>query len=232
MSTALSTGTDTPAREPIGRRLLSDELTGRLRTLITEGELGPGEKLTEAALCQRFAVSRTPLREAMRALAAEGLVQARPGRGVVVTALTLADLEEAFPVIGALEALAGELAAERASAAEVAHGAELSARLARQFEARDLTGYFATNEAIHALIREAAGNPTLTGQIEALEGRVRRARCMANLSNARWAEAVAEHAAIQEALETRDGPRLAGELKRHLANKFASLKERLLDAGL
>lgn len=215
---------------PIDRKLLHEELADRLRALILEGTLAPGERLTEQALCDRFGVSRTPLREALRRLTAEGLVQARPGRGVTVAALTLAELEEAFPVIGALEALAGELAVPRLTPGLIDRAAQLQDRLVRQHAARDLTGYFATNEAIHALIRETAANPTLTAQIAGLESRVRRARCMANLSDARWAAAVAEHGEIQAAIEARDAGRLSEVLRVHLANKFASLKARVLAA--
>ncbi len=209
--------------DAIARRPLAAELTDRLRALILDGDLAPGEKLQEIALAERFAVSRTPLREALASLAAEGLVVQRPGRGAVVSALTLSELEEVFPVIGALEALAGELAASRISAADIARSAELVARLRRQQAAGDRAGYGATNAEIHRLIHVAAGNATLTGQIRLLDGKIRRARRLANLAPERWAEAVEEHVAIHKALAARDGAALATLLKTHLANKAAAL---------
>ena len=100
------------ALTPIKRQSLHDELTSRLRHLIIEGDLPPGEKLSEKDLCAQFDVSRTPLRESLKVLATEGLVQLTPNRGASVSPLTISDLEEAFPIMGALEAVSGELACQ------------------------------------------------------------------------------------------------------------------------
>src|SRR3546814_17262975 len=113
---------------PIQRRPLHNELADRLRHMIVEGELAPGEKLAEKELCQRFGVSRTPLREAMRVLATEGLVLLTPTRGCTVAKLTLADLDEAFPLMGALAALSGALARRHIPDAELARTGDLPPR--------------------------------------------------------------------------------------------------------
>lgn len=218
---------DQTSPDAIGRRPLAAELTDRLRALIIEGELPPEAKLSELALCARFAVSRTPLREALRALVAEGLAVHRPGRGTVVSPLTLADLEEVFPVLGALEALAGELAAQNLTDAEIARADALQARLEAEHAAGDLAGYVQTNAEIHALIHAAAGNATLSAAIGTLDARLRRARCLVNLSAERWAEAVEEHREIHAALAARDAAALSGLLRRHLANKSAALARQL-----
>ncbi|MEM1383953.1 MAG: GntR family transcriptional regulator [Pseudomonadota bacterium] len=212
---------------PIARRPLHEELTERLRSMILDGALAPGEKISEKALCDRFGVSRTPLREALKMLAAEGLVALTPHRGASVTRLTMADLDEAFPVLGALEAVAGELASAHVTEAEIATAQALQSQMRACHEAGDLKGYFACNERIHRLILQAAKNPTLTQMMQALGTRVRRARYQANMSEDRWAQAVAEHEAILEALATRDGVRLGALLKQHLANKAAALREAL-----
>lgn len=217
--------------EPIDRRLLNDTLAERLRALIVEGALAPGEKLSEQALCVRFGVSRTPLREALRSLAAEGLVTLRPGRSALVAPLTLADLDEVFPVIGALEALAGELAASAMAEAGVAEVRRLTARMAEQHRHGDLAGYFETNAAIHARIGAAAGNATLSAQLASLNARVHRARRVANLSDARWSEAVEEHRAILAALEARAAAEMGRLLRRHIANKAAALRRQFRDAA-
>lgn len=214
---------------PIQRRPLHNELADRLRHMIVEGELAPGEKLSEKELCQRFGVSRTPLREAMRVLATEGLVLLTPNRGCTVAKLTLADLDEAFPIMGALEALSGELACRHITDTEVARIGELHARMVRKYKARALGDYFRLNEQIHQLILAAARNPTLSQMQLGLAGRVRRARYMANMSPARWAKAVAEHEKILEALAARDGKRLAALMKEHLANKLETVKEALTE---
>ncbi|MEL7544592.1 MAG: GntR family transcriptional regulator, partial [Pseudomonadota bacterium] len=96
-----------PAAGQIVRRSLHDELIERMRALITDGSLTPGEKVPEKALCAQFGVSRTPLREALKVLAHEGLVELIPNRGATVARLTVEDLDEVFPIMGALEALAG-----------------------------------------------------------------------------------------------------------------------------
>jgi DNA-binding GntR family transcriptional regulator len=214
---------------PIQRRSLHNELADRLRHMIVEGELAPGEKLAEKELCLQFGVSRTPLREAMRVLATEGLVLLTPNRGCAVAKLTLADLDEAFPIMGALEALSGELACLHITDAELARIRDLHERMVRKYEAGALSDYFKLNEQIHQLILSAARNPTLSQMQLSLSGRVRRARYMANMSPARWTRAVAEHEKILEALSARDGKRLAVLLKEHLANKLQTVKEALTE---
>jgi DNA-binding GntR family transcriptional regulator len=213
---------------PIERRPLHNELAERLRHLIVEGDLAPGEKLSERDLCSRFAVSRTPLREALKVLSAEGLVCLIPHRGAAVSKLTLEDLEEAFPIMGALEAVAGELACRHITDAEIAELGAIHAEMVAAYRARDLGGYFALNQRIHEAILKAARNPTLAQMQRGLAGRVRRARYMANMSADRWAEAVREHEAILEALTARDGEQLARLLKTHLANKLVTVREALL----
>ncbi len=215
----------TPA--PIARRPLHEELAEHLRQLIIECALKPGSKISEKELCTQFAVSRTPLREALKLLATEGLVQLTPHRGASVTELTKEELEHIFPVMGALEALAGELACHHVTDAEIERAKQLQAELEAQHKSGDLRGYFHTNEEVHQLIFAAAQNPTLTQMSRSISGRVRRARYMANLSRSRWAAAVKEHRAILIALSKRDGERLGMLLKEHLANKFEVLREAL-----
>ena len=212
---------------PIERRTLHDELAERLRDLIIEGDLAPGEKLSEKDLCEQFGVSRTPLREALKVLSTEGLVLLTPHRGAAVSKLTLADLEEAFPIMGALEAISGELACARITDREISHLRALHDAMVTRHRAGDLAGYFELNQRIHQGILDAAGNPTLTQMQRALAGRVRRARYMANMTPERWAKAVAEHEDIIRAIEGRQAERLGLLLKTHLANKLVTVREAL-----
>ena len=214
---------------PIERRPLHNVLADRLRHMIVDGELAPGEKLAEKELCEQFGVSRTPLREAMKVLATEGLLQLTPNRGCTVAKLTLADLDEAFPIMGALEALSGELACQHITDAELARIRELHDRMVKKYESGALRDYFKLNEQIHQMILDAARNPTLAQMQLSLSGRVRRARYMANMSPARWSKAVAEHDKILDALQARDGKRLAVLLKEHLANKLQTVKDALTE---
>ena len=216
---------------PLGRENLHDELVERLRELIVESTLEPGARVPERELCERFAVSRTPLREALKVLASEGLLELLPHRGAQVTRLTAADLDEMFPVMGALEALAGELACAQITEAEMAEVRALHYQMVLHATRGELAEYFRLNQRIHEAIMEAARNPTLARLYRGLAGRVRRARYLANMSKTRWSQAVAEHEAILAALERRDGAALGQVLKAHLRNKCETVKESFLALG-
>ena len=213
--------------DPIVRASLHDELAVRLRSMIVEDRLKSGERINERDLCDLFGVSRTPLREAIKVLAREGYITLTPNRGASVAVLTDADLNDAFPIMAALESLAGELAARAASDAQIAAILSDHARMRAAFEAQDMSGYFRLNEAIHLGIASASGNPTLEQMQRSLDGRVRRGRFQANVSADRWNQAMAEHEEIAEALAERDAPRLSEVLRRHLTNKLAALRERM-----
>lgn len=214
--------------QPIVRRSLHDELLDRLRRMIVDGDLTPGEKVPEKALCARFDVSRTPLREALKVLASEGLVALEPNRGATVTRLTEADLEETFPIMGALEAVSGELACAHITDEEIAEIRALHEAMVDHYRRGEMKPYFRLNQEIHERILDAARNQTLATIYRGLAGRVRRARYLANMSRERWARAVAEHDEILSALEARDGQRLARILKLHLSGKLQTIKESLM----
>ena len=208
----------------IPRRSLHDEMAERLRRLIVEGDLEPGEKISEKELCDIYGVSRTPLREALKVLAREGLVVLTPHRGAHVSMLTVADLEQAFPVIGALEALAGELACERATDEEISEISHLHLKMLTAWKNRDRKKYFRLNQRIHEALAAAARNPVLDQMRAMLTGRVARARYHANISTPRWDQAMKEHKAILAALKARDGERLGRVLKQHLRHKLETLR--------
>lgn len=214
----------TPSAEPITRRSLHDELVERLRDMIGSGALVPGAKIQEMALCQQFGVSRTPLREALKVLASEGIVTLQPHRGATVASLSVPDLEEAFPVMGALEALSGEIACRSITDREIAEIESLHRKMVGHWRRRELQPYFKINQQIHQAILEATHNETLKSVYRGLAGRLLTARYVANMSDDRWHEAVTEHEAMLMALKERDGPRLAAILKSHIANKLTTVK--------
>ncbi len=210
--------------ETISRRSLHVELVDRISDMIIAGELAPGTKIPEQEMCKRFGVSRTPMREALKVLAADGLVSLEPNRGAWVSKITIEELEEVFPVMGALEALSGELACERITDKEMEGIKKLHNRMLKYYKNQDLAKYFQTNQEIHEAILNAAKNTTLSLQYRSLASRVRRARYMANMSEERWKQAVEEHEQIIQALEKRQGTKLAEILKRHLRNKFETVR--------
>jgi len=232
MNETLSVSADilpTADKTPIARKGLHEEVAARLRDMIVEGGLEPGIRVPERELCERFGISRTPLREALKILAAEGLIDLQHHRGAVVSRLTAESLDDLFQVMGTLEALAGEIACERADAAAIANIRGFHERMLGHHARDELSDYFRLNQQIHESIVAAAGNPVLTQVYRGLSVRIRRARYMANLSNARWDRAVAEHELILEALIARDGVRLGGLLREHLRNKLEVVKTVILN---
>jgi DNA-binding GntR family transcriptional regulator len=211
------------AISPISRRPLHEEAVDRMRDLIVHGELAPGSRLNERLLCAQLGISRTPLREAIKLLATEGLVELLPNRGAVVARIEAARLAETLAVMGALEGLAGELACRNASRECIEQIRTLHREMLAMHERGDLAGYFRYNQAIHLSIVEASGNSVLANAYRQLNANVRRARYMANLSKERWDEAVHEHDQILQALAGRNVAALTRLLRDHLANKLAAV---------
>lgn len=203
----------------ISRSTLPEAAAERLRTLIVEGELAPGTKLNERELSERLGVSRTPLREAFRMLAAEGLLVQLPNRGVQVALLSAEDVRDAFEVMAALEGLAGELVVARVTDAEVEGFRALQAEMEAAHAAHDLPAYYRVNREVHDRLNAIAANPVLAGTYRALNARLHALRFRSNLNQAKWDRAVAEHRSMIAALAARDGAALRDLLVRHLRAK-------------
>ncbi len=208
---------------PISRRPLHEEAADRLRDLIVQGRLVPGARLNERLLTAQLGLSRTPLREAFKVLATEGLVELLPNRGAIVSQVDPVRLAETLAVMGALEALAGELACISASDGQINEIRSLHFEMLANHARGDLAGYFKFNQAIHLKIVKYSGNNVLYNAYRQLNANVRRARYMANLSRERWDAAVREHGEILDALSARDVAGIKALLADHLAHKLASV---------
>jgi DNA-binding GntR family transcriptional regulator len=196
----------------------------QIQQMIIEGALAPGTRLNERLLCEKLGVSRTPLREALKILAALGLVKLLPNRGAAVVQLTPQDIAETFEVISRLESMAGELACARITDAEIEEIRALHAEMLACHVRRELPAYYRANQGIHDLINRAARNEVLRQIYTTVNSRVKALRYSSNLDRERWDSAVREHATMIEALEARDGKRLAAILERHvLAKRDAAL---------
>jgi DNA-binding GntR family transcriptional regulator len=206
---------DRPIRRPltpIGRaRPLHEAVVDRLRDMIVEGEIESGERLHEVGLSEDLNVSRTPLREALKLLANEGLVDLLPGRGARVSELSPESVGELFEVVSGLERLAVELAATRMTARDLERLQRMHDKMVGHFSAGERREYFALNHEIHVAIVAASKNQTLITTHAALMVKARRGRYTALASDERWKEAMAEHEALMAALRERDGRR-AGEI--------------------
>ncbi len=218
------------AEDPEIRRLtLHEEIVDRLREMIFQGDLMVGNRVPERDLCLKFSISRTPLREALKVLANEGLITLQPNRGAWVTQLTAGDVDELFPIMGSLEALSGELACQNATDADIAEVKALHYEMAMYYTRGDRPNYFKVNRSIHEKIMEIAANPSLLQFYRSLSERIRRARYLANISANRWDASMKEHELILGALEGRNGVLLADLLKAHLLNKKESVKKVIAD---
>ncbi|RZA15415.1 MAG: GntR family transcriptional regulator [Lysobacteraceae bacterium] len=200
----------------IVRSSLHDMLVSHLRELILKGELRPGDKLPEQMLCERFGVSRTPMREAVKVLAAEGVLRLQLNRGAIVAETTPQDIEELFPIMAALEAVAGEQACRKASDAQIAQLRALHNAMVGHYEAGEEAAYLRHNRLIHEAIVEMTGNATLAGMYQQMLTRIHCVRFTIGKTVDQWKKAIAEHEQIVTALEQRDGARLAELLKAHV----------------
>jgi len=221
---------DGPARDDVS---LHDEILGTLRTYIVEGNIADGARISERQLCEMLKISRTPLREALKVLAAEGLVDLLPGRGARVRPLNAHDISELFDLMGGLEGLAGRLACDNITAEAVAKIEQLHHDMYGFYMRQDMQGYFRMNQLIHRAIVEASGNATLVATYESFAGRIRRVRYSANFARKRerWSEAMREHEAILDALRRRAGSELSDILFQHLRNKGAAAIAYLAEHG-
>lgn len=221
-------GPDLPRVE---RQRLHDAVVEHLQTLIIEGVLAPGVKLNEREVCERLGISRTPLREAMKVLASEGLIEIAPNRGAFVSKMSDTEIWETFEMMSGLEALSGELAAERISPAEIAEIKALHEAMIVCRTQNDLPGYYSRNQAIHNKINAAARNTMLRQIYLSVNRRLQALRFKSNFKEVKWDRAIGEHEEMIKALEARDGNRLAAILRQHLLDKRDSVMADLRDAA-
>lgn len=205
------------------RRGLHDRAAERLRALIVEGTLPAGSALVETELSAALGISRTPLREALKLLAVEGLVELRPNRSPRVAELRAEAVTELFEAIAAIERACAELAARRLAPAELERLRRLQTEMEGHHAAGELAAYFALNQRIHALIVASARNIPLREAHEALHARAEIARRRALDRRGRWDESVAEHRAILAALEARDSERAGRLLADHVGHTGTAL---------
>lgn len=212
------------SRSAIQRPALHLEVVERLLDMITDGSLAPEERINEREICEQLGVSRTPLREALLVLQAEGMVVQSPRRGARVTKPSPRQIREILEMLGGIEAVAGELACRKATDAEIARVAAWHQTMVERYRMEDMLGYFKINEAIHGEIVRMADNLEIAKVHSGLRRRIARALYLPNVRNERWREAIAEHDGFVEALQRRDGPRLAAMLKEHTQHTWDDLE--------
>ena len=208
--------------EPIERLSLHEEVTNRLRDMIVQGLLAPGERIQEMALAQQLKVSRTPIRDALKVLTAEGLVQLLPLRGAVVRQFSAKDARDMLEVIALLEEYAG-LKACQASDERIGAVLGLHEDMLRLYAARDRRAYFERNQQIHQALIALADNDSLSLTHDMLSKRMRSLRYSGNSSPENWAAALQDHEEMARALRERDGQALSRAMGDHIRRTWVRI---------
>ena len=211
---------DHPARGPGGRGLAE-----QIEAIVLSGELLPGAKLDERGLAQRFAVSRTPVREALRQLASTGLIELRPNRGAFVADVTPERLEEMFVAMAEMEATCARLAAMSMTPLERRSLQRLHERMGGMAESGEVDGFRAANETFHALIYQGAHNSLLEEATTALRRRVAPYRRAQFRTAGRLASSHAEHGAVVKAIVSGEPARAHAAMLQHVDLVGASFEK-------
>ena len=214
MPAALDTAEAAPRR--LARRALYEDVADRLRQQIFARELKPGSRIDELELCADYGISRTPLREALKVLAVEGLVTMKLRRGAYVTEMSRADAAQVYHLLALLESDAAGEVARRASEAQLEALQALHQRLEKQPRQRD--AFFAANEQFHLKLLEVAGNRWRAQIVTDLRKVMKLNRHHSLFKQGRIAESLAEHRALMQALHSRDATQATALMKAHFEN--------------
>jgi len=215
-----------PDFPPISSPLLIEEIARILREQIVEGALEPGRRLSERDLGARLGVSRTPLREALRLLAGERLVEVTPRRGARVAPFDRAVVEDVYPVLACLERLAANMACQNIGEDTLAGLAATVEKMRAARARKDRRRLLALSRDFHEAVLAAAGNGTLRQLQRQLTGQVQRARSLSLDSDRDWDEALREHTALLAALRKRNGEAAVEAVSRRLTtDKKKALRE-------
>jgi len=209
---------------PIVRQSLHDAVLAQLRKRVVEDYWPAGSVIPEALVCEELDVSRTPVREALKVLAAEGLVELLPRSGARVKLLGPTEVRQLFETIAILEAAAGRAACERASDAEIKAIEALHQELLTAHAVDDRAAYFDANKRIHLAIARASGNEVLANMHQQIMTRMQRVRFACSRKDHEWARSINEHDEIFDALSRRDADRLAELIMAHMEHGWERVR--------
>src|SRR3954464_15602205 len=213
--------TDLPVLGTAAR--IVDTVQGALREAIFQGTLRAGEQLSVPELARRLNMSRSPVREAVLGLVAQGLAVEEPRRGVVVATIDPADLLAIHEIRVFVEACAARLAAQRIGDAQIKALLGILREQEAAVKSADAAGYFRTNAALHRIVARAAGNDRLTQILATLEDQMRIALCRAAASRAHMRGGLAEHRAVVEAIAARDAAAAEQRMRAHIESTIARI---------
>ncbi|WP_121633682.1 GntR family transcriptional regulator [Tropicibacter alexandrii] len=204
---------------------LPEQIANHLRREILRGTLPPGAQVKERDNAAEMGVSRTPMREAIRILAKEGLVTLRPARSPIVAMPSYREVSDNIEVLTALELLSGKLAVERATDAQIAQIAEVQDRMARLYDDLDMIDVFELDMEFHRTIAQASNNPVLAEAHRAILARLWRARYLSATRKRSRDRVLRQHTEIVEGLQARDAARVANSLRAHLEHLLINVQE-------
>ena len=208
----------------LNNRPLYEDVADRLREQIFNKQLEPGSWLDEQSLADQFGISRTPMREAIKVLASEGLVTIKMRRGAYVTEVAREDLEQIFTILSLLEGQAAKETAVKATEAELNMLDHLHHRLEKAAADRDIEQFFEINGKFHELIQEIAGNKWMNGVIADLRKVLKLHRRDSLTSTGRLQNSLVEHREILRALLKRDEQAAEAVMRKHLAQGLEALR--------
>ena len=206
-----------PIKDPIARTSLHSEVTSRIRSFIVESRIRPGERVPEMEISKELGVSRTPIREALKVLASEGLVDLLPLRGAVVKAFSDKDASDMLEVMGLLENFAAQKACE-ADQKKIDKVLAMHKKMKVMFTKGKRPEYFELNQKIHDALVEMSGNESLMMVHSILSKRMRSLRYSGNSTPNNWRGALDEHEEIASALAHRDMKAIKKAVNDHFAN--------------
>lgn len=204
-------------KDPIARTSLHAEVTARLRSLIVESYIKPGQRVPELEISKDMGVSRTPIREALKVLASEGLVELLPLRGAVVKSFSAKDAADMLEVMGMLESFAAQKACQ-ADQKRIDHVLAMHEKMKGLYTKGKRPEYFELNQKIHDALVDMADNESLTMVHNTLSKRMRSLRYSANSTPDHWRGALDDHELIAQALGQRDAKKMKKAVEAHFEN--------------
>jgi len=203
---------------------LAQEAAKRIREMIRKGALKKGDRILEAPMCQAMGVSRTPLREALRILSSEGLIELIPNRGAYVAQPSIKDIGEMFYVMSILEGTCARVCVEKMDDEGLRRLDDLYRKLEQHCQAEDREKYMAVNHSFHSLVQELAGNKVLSEVINALRQKILLYRYRQIYQPNRLKESMQEHRDLQQAFRERNPEAAERFMQEHLTRQFNALK--------
>jgi DNA-binding GntR family transcriptional regulator len=204
-------------KDPIARTSLHTEVTARLRSLIVESQIKPGERVPELAISKELGVSRTPIREALKVLASEGLVDLLPLHGAVVKTFSNKDASDMLEIMGLLESFAAQKACQ-ADQKKIDKVLAMHKKMTLLFAKGKRPEYFEMNQKIHDALVEMSGNESLMMIHGMLSKRMRSLRYSGNSTPDNWRGALEDHEEIASALRQRDMKAIKKAVNDHFTN--------------